>query len=93
NEQESPLLRLPGELRNAIYRHVLPGNIDIKYGGKARDKVDMVALSTACRTLHQETALLLFSQSTFRFDSVMQIYPFSGSLTARQREEVRSIAL
>ena len=81
---ETPLLRLPAEIRNLIWEFTL--------GGKIRDVVllqkrrkfciqEYIAVSRAtfqrnshallstCRQIYTETALLIFSTNTFRFTS------------------------
>ncbi|KAF3001553.1 hypothetical protein E8E13_009730 [Curvularia kusanoi] len=70
NQKQSPLLRLPGELRNKIYGYFF-SDYDIHMecegfsfvGGSEFPHLrgnQLVAMSAVCRQLHDETALLPF---------------------------------
>jgi hypothetical protein len=66
-EQDAPLLRLPGEIRNRIYNEVFRTTFDKLEADKEEDeqydpKVLRPALAglTACRQIHQEAMAILF---------------------------------
>ncbi len=72
NQQQSPLLRLPPELRNKIYGYVLGGKVfqfrSEKYHELVKSsmkKKQNLALLGVCRQVYAETALLPFTLSTF----------------------------
>jgi len=82
NAANSPLLRLPAELRNEIFAYVYtdavyhPGLTD--YGGEPRANLRgsesylkrcEVHLSLVCRQMHAETALLPYELGSFNFRS------------------------
>ena len=66
-EQDTPLLRLPGELRNRIYHEWLQLVFDeLEKDNKSYEQYDpkvlgpALAALTACRQLHQEATTILF---------------------------------
>ncbi|KAF3001554.1 hypothetical protein E8E13_009737 [Curvularia kusanoi] len=63
NQAQSPLLRLPAELRNKIYNYYpfLFLELDQLHPDYYSGEHNFFALSTVCRQLHSETALLPFS--------------------------------
>jgi hypothetical protein len=74
NQTDSPLLRLPGEICNAIYAYAVGGHrIDIdgnevtmtdsndRRGGKER----FLALGQTCRQTHSESAVIIFTNNDF----------------------------
>ncbi|KAJ8110971.1 hypothetical protein OPT61_g6313 [Boeremia exigua] len=84
SNSESPLLRLPPEIRNNIWEYVLGGKIlDVVFlssrkGRYLEEKTAISPLSLpesshallqVCRQLYKETALLPFSTNSFRFES------------------------
>jgi len=80
NAVNSPLLRLPAELRNIIYDYVFVDAYLIEQRDRGPIYVDIpllcvrvpvsnvLGLLLASRQLHCETALLLYKLSTFQFD-------------------------
>jgi hypothetical protein len=79
NQRQSPLLRLPAELRNKVYAYVLGGR-EIELCGYQRCQIcnqapyrdaishyprNLLNLLHACRQCHSEARLLPFSSSTF----------------------------
>ncbi|KAF2830942.1 hypothetical protein CC86DRAFT_462965 [Ophiobolus disseminans] len=94
NQTSSPLLRLPTELRNAIYTHMIgtiiltPGLMSIK---DPRLIIELSLLRT-CRQTHRETALLPFQLNTF--GSVLPgMEHFFAKLNAQQRNAVQRVRL
>jgi hypothetical protein len=77
NQQQSPLLKLPGELRNRVYEYALGGTIWTvgcttatgSYGVNYEDRTHQKSLPLTCRQLYLETILLVYSLKTFRLDS------------------------
>jgi hypothetical protein len=79
NQEASPLLQLPGEIRNKIYQYALGGHhiylnehqpsfkrlIIRGVDGKQTSKGDLFALGYTCRQTHSESAILLFSLNEF----------------------------
>jgi hypothetical protein len=69
NATNSPLLHLPGELRNQIYGYVL-GDLKLKfylYKASFRKKGNKLELLFTCRQVYAETALLPYTLNTFTF--------------------------
>lgn len=87
NAVDSPLLRLPAELRNIIFAHVYAGTVytfDETTKTTARTQPDFmgwvrlldpkrrVGLSLVCRQTHNETILLPYELGTFCFLPLLQ---------------------
>lgn len=70
NESQSPLLRLPGELRNRIYELALSGTTwYIKNSNRVvanNTSKYILSLSRVCRKLYHETSTLAFTLGSFR---------------------------
>ncbi|KAF3001333.1 hypothetical protein E8E13_005790 [Curvularia kusanoi] len=99
NRKESPLLRLPAELRNRIYGyamsggvtledHLLPAELAVAHNPPGAS----LALPKVCYQLHQETALLLFSLNTFTGSSTT-IEDFLDALGEYQKAKIESITV
>lgn len=71
NQSHSPFLRLPAELRNKIYHHVLSGHdlwISSPGGGKGSSTLSfrkLIQLNRVCRQMRHETINLSFSLNRF----------------------------
>jgi hypothetical protein len=98
----SPLLRLPGELRNEIYAYALCGHL---FGRPQRLKKPVeqhtTSLLLVCRQIHNEARDFLFKNNTFLIHCSDRKssrrtsppgYSFE-SLNQKQRELVRSVRL
>ncbi|KAI4917555.1 uncharacterized protein J4E92_008949 [Alternaria infectoria] len=77
NALNSPLLRLPAELRNAIFAYVFSSNVYVFDGASVyRDKTtsltsfneNNLGVLVTSRQLHAETALLPYQLALFRFE-------------------------
>ncbi|KAF2027871.1 hypothetical protein EK21DRAFT_36904, partial [Setomelanomma holmii] len=98
NQSLSPLLRMPGELHNRIFRFAVGGyvvRVSLKFN---MEPVTMTSgnLSfrlTVARQVYAETALLQYRFNTFYFQHKGSIECFSSSLSQRQGEAITSIAL
>lgn len=69
NQRESPLLRLPGEIRNKIYGYVYdtPPEYALDMGSMMRvtgRNKRRHHLSTVCRTIYKEVRLLFLANAT-----------------------------
>jgi hypothetical protein len=99
NKHESPLLRLPGEIRNEIYAYVLgnkhycvatSNHIDHDTGqtlspnGFLTSSKDL-ALLTVCRQIHTEAHLLPFVLNTFHYDKLSDMFGTGKILIDQQR--------
>ena len=87
NQEHSPLLRLPAELRNKIYHYVIvveririwPSQMTMIRSREYRvcsfyvrkPTIHLTALSATCRKLHADTALLPFRWNTFSGEGVL----------------------
>jgi hypothetical protein len=68
NQCESPLLRLPGEIKNQVYEYALGGKTWTIWRGQddvCNKRKDALALLRVCRQLHADTAALPFKLSIF----------------------------
>ncbi|KAI4685463.1 uncharacterized protein J4E84_006191 [Alternaria hordeiaustralica] len=81
NAENSPLLRLPAEIRNTIYDLVLSSHRDFHTFDVARQKsmrqnggseitIQQLALLQVCRQLYTETNLIALNSTPFAFGSV-----------------------
>ncbi|CAI9625594.1 unnamed protein product [Alternaria burnsii] len=98
----SPLLRLPGEIRNEIYRHVLnkgvfefENDVVLRTTGYG----ERFTLLRVCREIYNETRLLPFSLNTFYFGSFEVFHKFivkfttAKFTTTKQRQAIRALHL
>jgi hypothetical protein len=101
---ESPLLRLPAEIRNRIWEYALGGNIrdvvhiqrrrkfyieDITAVSRASFPQNSHALLSTCRQIYTETALLTFSTNAFRF--TLQTVDWTRHLSKVQKYQVHTV--
>ena len=94
NAIKSPLLRLPGEVRNRIYEYALGGEeVCCSYykrpylrpgqpnrTGKEKYPLSLLMLPQVCRQIHAESALLPYHLNDFWFDMTYASEDMSGSL-------------
>jgi hypothetical protein len=101
NATDSPLLRLPGELRNKIFEYVL-GDLDLHftyaYGYQFDVRLEthqrnMLGLLFVCRQAHAETALLHYALNTFNFTltEIFDVKNFLQGMSAAQRKAIQRI--
>ncbi|KAF1997456.1 hypothetical protein P154DRAFT_578877 [Amniculicola lignicola CBS 123094] len=102
NEQDSPLLRLPAEIRNTIYGYVLGGKTVTKEGweGRMTDKDTFeisgrqsLALLGVCRMIYAETAFLPFTLNDFHFDYEEEISMLRASMRTFQWNAITTVVL
>ncbi|KAF2707470.1 hypothetical protein K504DRAFT_535132 [Pleomassaria siparia CBS 279.74] len=90
NATESPLLRLPGEIRNRIWEYACCGEVVFSYSfdggkGKSNRRIEKTSLENTaaqsafripriCRQIYVETATLPYSLSTFMWRCPMLEY-------------------
>jgi len=96
NQRNSPLLRLPAELRNQIYKYALGGHIvllgtthELVYPRKPRlypeEPISHFALLRVCSQIHAEAALLPYSLNIFHFfTDPSSINAFMSSISTSQ---------
>jgi hypothetical protein len=95
NTLESPLLRLPGELRNAIYEYALGGrqwDIDCWRKARVREKFALSVLQT-CRQMHSEASTVPWSSNTFSFDHPDDIRRTLFGAAQKRRAAITSFRL
>lgn len=66
NQRDSPLLRLPGELRNKIYRYTLSDHLWKLNVPESRHGKTFASLAQVCRQTHMEIGVLPFQLCVFR---------------------------
>ncbi|KAF1830338.1 hypothetical protein BDW02DRAFT_633741 [Decorospora gaudefroyi] len=98
NVRNSPLLRLPGELRIKIYGYVLRQDEYwvIGHGGPTPawyKPGNRLALLSACRQLYQETHLLPFALNEFYFVGYYELQDFCLAIGPAGRHSIRKFRL
>ena len=104
NAKNSPLLRLPGELRNRIYEHALadsfiePMSYQRTVSRHPRESSNppmsaTVSLIRTCRQTRSEAEPLFFAHTTFGFDSRYDFHRFLAHVGPGKRELITSISL
>jgi len=97
NTAESPLLRLPGEIRNHIYEHVLGQRTYALwvYSFKATyTHPNDLALLRVCRKVYDEAKLLPFSLNTFCFPHFFKSYhTLMLGLDAAERQVIHTVRI
>jgi len=105
NQRSSPLLQLPGELRNTIYAHVLGNHsIDVQeeyWPQRFRISISpfqvqphhITALLRTCRQIHAETHLLPFTLNIFSCENPSILQFFRHALTCKQRHAIAELQL
>ena len=105
NAKNSPLLRLPGELRNKIYGYALadssiepllrPRTASIHARtSSGRPMSSTVSLLRTCRQTRCESESLFFSYTTFGFNYARyDFHRFLGHIGREKRELITSIAM
>ncbi|OCL06585.1 hypothetical protein AOQ84DRAFT_223671, partial [Glonium stellatum] len=105
-QQQSPLLRLPGEIRNMIYLYSLTTALPITdpaTGGAAHTTIKsphhhIPALGTTllqtCRLINHELDLRpLYTRNTFRFTSVTHTHRFLALLAPEHSRSIRDLEI
>ncbi|KAH7086749.1 hypothetical protein FB567DRAFT_50475 [Paraphoma chrysanthemicola] len=102
NATQSPLLRLPGELRNKIYTFLChPATIQLS-GSHTDIDVTLyfstlfrpyVALPRVSRLLRHETSVLNFTPTTIRCNTILHLLELMQYTSAAQRERVVELQL
>ncbi|USP77115.1 hypothetical protein yc1106_04389 [Curvularia clavata] len=101
NQQQSPLLRLPAELRNKIFAYALGGRtFRFKTTGNYPWYIKNVtkykhalALLQVCRQIYAETALLPFSTNTFSASRLYVLEEWAESLHSARAQSIKWIRL
>ncbi|KAF2831016.1 hypothetical protein CC86DRAFT_281657, partial [Ophiobolus disseminans] len=102
NQQESPFLRLPGELRNRVYHYALSDVVLSVYrSGTPPTYLQVIPHSASaaaskfavCRQVHAETHLLLFQLTTFLVYSDGSFAEFVNHLTDAQRHALAIVQI
>ncbi|XPS70397.1 beta transducin [Ascochyta lentis] len=94
NQENSPLLGLPPELRNMVYKYVLGGNTYlVGLDGSFPAKFEL-ALLVVCRQITAEAHLLPYAYNTFSFIDrlpYLDSYEFPYQRTTAQKLAITSI--
>ncbi|KAI4616578.1 hypothetical protein J4E80_005852 [Alternaria sp. BMP 0032] len=92
NATESPLLQLPAEMRNEIYKYVLSGQVH-EILLRPRAQQNSLGLVLVCRQIAEEAAMLQYPYCTFAFDHWLAIENFSSRCPPAKRKLIRTIQL
>ncbi|KAF2132694.1 hypothetical protein P153DRAFT_363982 [Dothidotthia symphoricarpi CBS 119687] len=103
SNRNSPLLRLPPELRNRIWSHVLGGKIfrasyqrpgqKYKLRSPPTEPDNCMSLLQTCRQIYSEGALMPLSLNTFTIESPRCMKRLQKCLKEYQRKQIVSIQL
>ncbi|KAH6637890.1 hypothetical protein C7974DRAFT_411346 [Boeremia exigua] len=106
NQQQSPLLRLPAELRNNIYAELVPNNKVIEIGlcTHISDSLmstislpdwayleSQLALQHVCRQMHNEIGHMFYTQSVFCANDPAMLRHWASRLSHEHRGLVRHL--
>lgn len=93
NQQDSPLLRLPAEIRNHIYEYALHEFelLEVNREGLVIKANWLWALPNVSRQLHKETARHIFRLNRFIFST--SLVPFHNRLTTPQRHAMTHVCV
>jgi hypothetical protein len=91
NQEQSPLLRLPAELRNRIFAHIVgpPGRSHLGRG-KRHECKPVMRVAMTCRQIRAETYLRYLSQQTVLFQRGT-FRRYMALFTAEQRNAIRKV--
>ncbi|KAF2831211.1 hypothetical protein CC86DRAFT_378095 [Ophiobolus disseminans] len=89
SQRISPLLRLPGELRNIIYKSLFDKELVFNGIYWPTKPKEWLALLLTCRMLYDETVLLPFRHCTFQFHSLHIFQQTLPQIQLRQRKAIR----
>ncbi|KAG9188772.1 hypothetical protein G6011_07477 [Alternaria panax] len=92
NTAESPLLRLPAELRNEIYKYALGRHV-YPVPGDGRKNPRALNLVRVCRQIQQEAAFLPYSLSVLSSRMAIHLEEFVSRLSISQRNAIETIQL
>jgi hypothetical protein len=99
---ESPLLRLPPEIRNRIWRYTLGGKVFRQCYGtnrrcvlrpEPRERGNIFALLTACRQIYAETSVLPFVVNTFSIQQSWGLRSDTKRFRKGQRSQIDELSL
>jgi hypothetical protein len=98
NQADSPLLRMPGELRNTINDYILDHQIvTLTTTGEttfmAADVQNALNLTQVCRQTYAETAKLVLSACTFKFNNSATFATWLARLPDHQRDAISRIEM
>lgn len=99
--EKSPLSKLPPELRNIIYEHIVVNNDKIKvrdfYAGKRTSVAKPPSILHACRQIRGEASPLYYGLNTFDMQSYegndKMLCRWLAGLEAQDRSHLREIRL
>ncbi|KAF2662863.1 hypothetical protein K491DRAFT_709522 [Lophiostoma macrostomum CBS 122681] len=91
NTTTSPLLRLPGELRNQIWSYSFAPTIHFSLFTSTTPSSPVPALHLACRSLYTETGTFLYSGPTFYFAGMSTFKAWVLNRSAAQLGAVTSV--
>lgn len=106
DNQLSPLLRLPTEIRNTIWMHVLGGKTyramgfsgrevsqTYKFAPSAAEPRNGMALLRTCRQIYSETALYPMKSATFTYGHIVYLKRSIKSLKPYQRRQITHLQM
>jgi hypothetical protein len=85
---QSPLLRLPAEIRNQIYEYVMCNQT---IAINARPPRSVFSLPRTCRQIYHETELLFYSGNTFQTREDIVLKEWLAARSARQLAAIQSV--
>jgi hypothetical protein len=85
---QSPLLRLPAEIRNQIYEYVMCNQT---IAINARPPRSVFSLPRTCRQIYHETELLFYSGNMFQTREDIVLKEWLAARSARQLAAIQSV--
>ncbi|KAJ4345559.1 uncharacterized protein N0V89_011692 [Didymosphaeria variabile] len=93
NQLASPLLRLPGEIRNKIYAYTFPGTVlsVVPYFGKLKDPKGGYYLLFTCRQILVEAKEVCMDNLVLQLPPLKHMFAFRKTVSASTVEPIRRI--
>lgn len=96
NRRDSPLLKLPAELRETIYEHVFRGLIyegDVDgHRAKPYNTTEPLALRQTCRQIRHETREAFYKSTIFHFENINTLYSLLDIVGSEVCGSIRNIS-
>ncbi|KAI4631503.1 uncharacterized protein J4E87_002208 [Alternaria ethzedia] len=96
--EKSPLLRMPAEIRNKIWKLVLGGKLyesdwTLGFCSPPTEPEDATALLRTCRQIYSETAIMPLALTTFSAETVREAARSLKKLKPSQRKQITTLQL
>jgi hypothetical protein len=94
NARQSPLLCLPAEIRNMIWKYAFSGKVRVSSTTVVpRKDYDRFSLLRVCRQVYHETGVLPYTTNTFCFSHISIATDFQLYLKPKQVKYIQSLVI